>query len=59
MGVPDNALALQQKPSMHCMSLSKQGGVDILPVVPGRGFVQGSVSGPEQAKPAQDLILLI
>ena len=27
------------------------------PVTPNRGFVQGSVSGPEQAKPAQSPIL--
>ena len=28
-------------------------------IVPNKGFVQGSVSGPEQAKPAQSLILSI
>ena len=29
------------------------------PIFPNRGFVQGSVSGPEQAKPAQSPILSI
>ena len=29
------------------------------PVTPNRGFVRGSVSGPEQAKPAQSPILSI
>ena len=29
------------------------------PIVPNRGFVQGSVSGPDQAKPAQSPILAL
>ena len=30
-----------------------------IPIVPNKGFVQGSVSGPKQAKPAQSPILAI
>ena len=57
MGIPEDELVLTAEAFNALSVVIETGWGTTPPVEPDRGFVQGSVSGPEQAKPAQALIL--
>ena len=59
MGVPYEATATTAEAFSGLSIVIETKWGSTTPIVPDRGFVQGSVSGPEQAKPAQSPILAI
>ena len=59
MGVPYEATATTAEAFSGLSIVIETRWGSTPPIVPDRGFVQGCVSGPEQAKPAQSPILAI
>ena len=59
MGVPLEAIATTAEAFSGLSIVIETKWGFTYPIVPNRGFVQRSVSGPEQAKPAQSPILAI